>query len=397
MRTIAFYLPQFHPIPENNRWWGEGFTEWRNVAKARPRFSGHHQPQIPERLGFYDLRLAEAREAQAKLAQAHGVHGFCYYHFWFNGKMLLEKPLNDVLTSGEPDFPFCVCWANENWTRRWDGGENQILMGQDYDEYDAGAHMDWLIEAFNDARYIKVSGKPLFLVYNASAIPNLAERISEWRERAAEAGFPGLYVCATLSVRNTLSAPELTAAGFDSVIDFLPRPDVRGKRTTGNFLKYLLPRVFNKVVRKLGWDQRLPLAPVLNRFSYRNLARNALQRWAKRDDLLPCVIPSWDNCARKRVDADVYQNDEPKRYGKWLRAALALVQLRPQEEQLVFINAWNEWAEGCHLEPDTKHGLAFLEETKAAMQELQQPVQEPETARANAKSDDAMATATGSY
>lgn len=390
MRAIAFYLPQFHPIPENDRWWGAGFTEWHNIARARPRFRGHHQPQLPERLGFYDLRLPATREAQADLARKHGVGGFCYYHFWFNGRMLLEQPLNEVLDSGRPDFPFCICWANENWTRRWDGGEHEILLGQDYDTYDARAHIRWLGRAFADPRYITVAGRPLFLIYNAAAIPDLAGRVRQWREAARELGLPDLYLCAVLSVRNELAADELRAAGFDAVIDFMPHPDVRGPRLAGNLLRYLGPRLLNKTLRFLGWDRRLPRLPVLNRFSYRRLAGNAVRRWRERDDLLPCVFPSWDNSPRKRVDADVYQNDDPRLYGRWLREALRTVRHRPHAEQLVFINAWNEWAEGCHLEPDTRHGLAFLEETRAALAEAPDAApaaldSEPATAGAEAR------------
>lgn len=390
MRTIAFYLPQFHPIPENDHWWGPGFTEWHNVARARPRFRGHRQPQLPERLGFYDLRLAATRKAQAELARRHGIEGFCYYHFWFNGRMLLQQPLNEVLDSGRPDYPFCVCWANENWTRRWDGGDREILLGQDYNTYDPRAHVQWLHRAFSDPRYITVAGRPLFLIYNPSTIPDLSRRVSEWRSAAEELGLPGLHLCATLSVRNTLTATELRDAGFDDVIDFMPRPDVRGRRLAWNRLRYLPARAFNKLLRHFGWDDRLPRLPVLNRFSYSRLARNAARRWADRRDLLPCVVPSWDNSPRKRVDADVYQNDDPAEYGRWLRAALRLVRHRPAQERLVFINAWNEWAEGCHLEPDTDHGLAFLAETRAALDaqtEQPRPVVEPASAPAHARAE----------
>jgi hypothetical protein len=209
MRAIAFYLPQFHPIPENDRWWGAGFTEWHNVARARPRFRGHQQPQLPERLGFYDLRLAATRQAQAELAREHGIEGFCYYHFWFNGRMLLEQPLNEVLTTGHPDFPFCICWANENWTRRWDGGDHEILLGQDYAAYDAQAHIRWLRRAFSDPRYITVAGRPLLLIYNAAAISDLAARIRQWREAARDLGIAD-------EVASNLSDYLVTEAGFGS-------------------------------------------------------------------------------------------------------------------------------------------------------------------------------------
>src|ERR1035438_6297622 len=193
-RAIAFYLPQYHPIPENDAWWGKGFTEWISVTKARPLFKGHYQPQLPADLGFYDLRVPEARRAQAGLAREYGIHGFCYYHYWFHGKRLLERPFNDVLESGKPAFPFCLCWANENWTRRWDGKEEQVLLKQVYSIEDDIQHIRALLPVFKDSRYIKVNGKPVFLVYRIGNLPAPAETLRRWREEAAKAGLPGLYI-----------------------------------------------------------------------------------------------------------------------------------------------------------------------------------------------------------
>ena len=187
IRPIAFYLPQFHPTPENDEWWGKGFTEWTNVTKARPLFPGHYQPQLPADMGFYDLRLPEAREAQAALAREYGIHGFCYYHYWFNGRRILERPFNEVLASGKPDFPFCLCWANENWTRVWDGGEKNVLLEQKYSHEDDLAHIESLIPAFRDERYIRIDGKPLFLVYRTGLLPNPARTAEIWREAAKRA------------------------------------------------------------------------------------------------------------------------------------------------------------------------------------------------------------------
>lgn len=368
MRVICFYLPQFHPIEENDRWWGPGFTEWTNVAQAKPRFTGHYQPHIPGQLGFYDLRLGETRVAQAEMAAAHGIDGFCYYHYWFNGKLLLERPLNEVLASGEPDFPFCVCWANESWSRRWDGGDRQLLMPQDYKAYDPAAHMGWLSRVFRDQRYMMVDGKPMFVVYKPSDIPELGLCVERWREAARSLGFADLYLCGVMSVNDRLTAEQMMRAGFDVAIDFMPRREVRGPRRVGNFVYTLPLRAYNKALRTLGLDRRLPLAPVTNVFSYRRLVRNAISRWDGDTTVVPCVVPSWDNSARKKTDADVYQNDDPHLYGHWLRAALRVVRDRPQSRRMVFINAWNEWAEGCHLEPDRRFGVAYLEQTRAAIQ-----------------------------
>ncbi len=204
IKAIAFYLPQFHPIPENDIWWGCGFTEWVNVRKSRPRFKGHHQPKIPADLGYYDLRSEEVRVAQAEMARLYGIGGFCYYHYWFNGKMLLELPFNEVLSSNKPDFPFCLCWANESWSRRWDGSARDILMEQNYLDYDAPRHMDWLGQAFQDPRYIRVEGRPLFLVYNAAHIPNLKDVIGQWREAALHKLGEEPYLGAVLSQNNYL-------------------------------------------------------------------------------------------------------------------------------------------------------------------------------------------------
>ncbi|MCX7012247.1 MAG: glycoside hydrolase family 99-like domain-containing protein, partial [Candidatus Sumerlaeota bacterium] len=196
-RLIAFYLPQFHPIPENDEWWGKGFTEWTNVAKARPLFPGHYQPRVPADLGFYDLRVPETREAQAAMARAHGIEGFCYWHYWFNGKRLLEKPFDQMLATGEPEFPFCLAWANEDWTRTWDGRSSEILQKQEYGgQSDDTAHFDYLLRAFKDQRYMAVDGKPMFLIYRPADLPDPTATIALWRSLARESGLPGLHLVA---------------------------------------------------------------------------------------------------------------------------------------------------------------------------------------------------------
>ncbi|HEX5272668.1 MAG TPA: glycoside hydrolase family 99-like domain-containing protein, partial [Gemmataceae bacterium] len=219
-RLVAFYLPQYHPIPENDAWWGPGFTEWRNVVRARPLFPGHYQPHLPADLGFYDLRVPEARAAQADLARAHGIHGFCYYHYWFGGRRLLERPFAEVLATGRPDFPFCLCWANENWTRAWDGQTRHMLVGQTYSEEDDVNHLRWLATAFRDPRYIRVEGKPLFLVYRALRIPSPLSTTTRWREEARKLGVGELYLCRVESFPDERGDPA--ALGFDAAVEFQP-------------------------------------------------------------------------------------------------------------------------------------------------------------------------------
>ena len=221
-RLIAFHLPQFYPTPYNDEWWGKGFTEWTNVTKARPRFRGHYQPHLPADLGFYDLRLPEARDAQAALAAEYGIYGFCYYHYWFNGKMLLERPVNEILKLGSPDFPFCLCWANENWTRVWDGRDKKVLMQQAYSPQDDLMHVRWLSEVFSDSRYIRVGGKPMFLVYRSAALPEPKRTTERWREEAVRLGIGDLHLCL---VENNFGDPivDPTAQGFDAAVEFQPR------------------------------------------------------------------------------------------------------------------------------------------------------------------------------
>jgi lipopolysaccharide biosynthesis protein len=219
-RLIAFYLPQFHPIPENDEWWGKGFTEWTNVTKSRPLFTDHYQPHLPGDLGFYDLRLPEVREAQAELAKKFGIYGFCYYHYWFNGKRIVERPFNEVLTAGKPNFPFCLCWANENWTRAWDGGDSELLIEQKYSEEDDIRHIHWLVRAFQDDRYIKISGKPLFLIYRASNLPDPLRITTIWRKEAFKLGIKDIYLCKVESFPSEHGDPAKD--GFDAAVEFQP-------------------------------------------------------------------------------------------------------------------------------------------------------------------------------
>ena len=350
MKAIAFYLPQFHPIPQNDEWWGRGFTEWTNVSKARPSFPGHYQPHIPADLGFYDLRLPETRSAQADLARQYGVGAFCYYHYWFNGKLLLEKPLEAVLADQEPDFPFCVCWANETWTRRWDGGDSKILIDSDLDRYDPDAHFEYLSKAFFDERYIRIDGKPVFLIYRIDQFPDIRSTIAQWRAKAQSMGLPGIYLGAIHSHMHQLSDAETIALGFDAVVGFEPHWETLQPQYKMSSVRYPVRRLLGLFRRRMFIVH-----------DYAALVRTAMKRQESFEKHFPCVTPGWDNSARRSYGAMIMQNDDAELFESWLRDAARRVSSYPSDEQFVFINAWNEWAEGCHLEPDLRNGHRFLE------------------------------------
>lgn len=363
MKYIAYYLPQYHPTEYNDEWWGKGFTEWTNVVKSKPRFNGHHQPQLPADLGFYDLRLPEVREQQAELARQHGIYGFCYYHYWFSGQMLLDRPFNEVLESGSPDFPFCLCWANEKWTRAWEAHETEVLVRQEYSREDRINHINWLCEAFADQRYIRINNKPLLLIYRIDEVPDLKDRIDEWQRIAKEKGFEGLYIC---SVRNysNISEADIQSMGINAIAEHQPNDDSYPQRGVSELLPLALSRVVNKTIDLLGCEKFIPYRNENRLFNYKKFVAKALSR--SESEMLkrfPCVFPSWDNSARKRK-AVVIQNDAPSEYQFWLDQCSAKVATNEIDERIVFINAWNEWAEGCHLEPDTVNGLSFLEATR---------------------------------
>lgn len=345
VRAIAFYLPQFHPIPENDAWWGKGFTEWRNVVRAAPLFDGHHQPQLPADLGFYDLRVPEVRAEQAALARRYGIHGFCYYHYWFDGRRLLETPLDAVLASGEPDFPFCLCWANEHWTRRWDGGSEAVLIAQHYSPDNDLRFIRDLYRYFADRRYIRVDGRPLLLVYRSDLLPDVAATLARWREAARADGIGELYL---VRVESFVRA-DAAALGFDAGCEFPP---------------LLFDARLDRARSGLTW--RRPHAGPLH--DYAAIVAEAQRRPIPSYRLLRGVMPGWDNTARRGEEALVFVGNTPERYRDWLRFAVADTRARLSgDERLVFINAWNEWAEGTHLEPDLRDGHAYLEATREAL------------------------------
>lgn len=363
LRTIAFYLPQFHPIPENDLWWGKGFTEWTNVTKETPRFSGHLQPRLPTEMGFYDLRVPEVMEEQAALARDYGISGFCFYHYWFNGRLILEKPLHQMLRSGRPDFPYCLCWANENWSRRWNGGDTDLLMTQQYSVEDDLAHFHYLLPFFQDSRYIRIDGKPVMLVYRTEQHPHIVEAAKLWRDEARKAGLQGLYLV-RVEGRDLDSRPEMF--GFDASVEFMPVgiegiPHLRKKKRD---LRYY--------VRK--WLHRTGLRPhayYLNSvLSLEDVSAAAMAKPEPAHIRFRCIAPSWDNSARRKENARIYVGGTPEHFYRWARWAIRrTIDTRRPEERLLFINAWNEWAEGCVLEPCRTWGRGYLESFHRALVE----------------------------
>ncbi|RED48366.1 glycosyltransferase WbsX family protein [Seonamhaeicola aphaedonensis] len=353
VRLIAFVLPQFHPIPENDKWWGLGFTDWTNVKKAKPLFKGHYQPHVPTELGYYDLRDSQAREAQANLAKEYGIYGFCYYHYWFNGKRLLNYPLDEMIKLGKPNMPFMYCWANENWTRRWDGKDDEILIKQEYSKEDDKAHMRWLCEfVFSDERYIRINDCPVFMVYRDELLPNIKETASTWRHIAMkEFGYKGLYLCATESFRNVKDPASIN---FDASVEFAPHELIKHK-LKNTFIDKILFRL--KIKKRDGLHKR----------NYKLAVEFSTQRKMPDYKLYRCVAPSFDNVARKQESGVVVLNSSPKRYYNWLKTLIENFHPFSKEEDFLFINAMNEWGEGNHLEPCKKFGKAYLKATKKAL------------------------------
>ncbi len=364
-RAVAFYLPQFHPVPENDAFWGPGFTEWRNVVTARPRFPGHHQPHLPADLGFYDLRLAETRAAQAEMARAAGLHGFCYYHYWFAGRRVLNRPFDAVLASGEPDFPFMLCWANENWTRAWDGGDREVLLAQSCSRADTVAHAHHLAPALADPRHIRVGTRPVFAVYNTDALPDPLAWSDLFRDTLARLGIDPYLVRVERYLDRDTRPPA--ALGFDAALDFQPfsrsfrrwqtaRPDL--KRHPGRRIAHRLGRDWRRLQPWRAFDTRHDMAAFVA-FDRDQPAPG--YPW------FPGVCPSWDNSARRPPGkAIIFEHSAPGLFADWIRAKTRMI-LPETETNLLFVNAWNEWAEGNHLEPCLSHGHGWLDAVRKGL------------------------------
>jgi hypothetical protein len=354
-RMIAFYLPQFHPIPENDDWWGKGFTEWTNTAKAKPLFQGHYQPRIPADMGYYDLRVPETREAQAELAQSYGIEGFCYYEYWFAGRRILERPFNEVLKSGKPRFPFCLGWANDSWTGIWHGCAERVLIEQTYPgPKDEEAHFYEALKAFSDDRYITIDGQPIYLVYKPHRLPEPKRFADRWKQLAIKAGLKEVYFIANT---NSLEWPW-RENGFDAMVPHNPG-------ITTWFLFNRAPTFADEVCRKLTKKTVKELMrgffPKPDILSYREYIKRALPPLRDGYDEFPCVLPNWDNTPRCGMQGFVLHNSTPDLFRDHLRKAITQVANRPHDKRMIFIKSWNEWAEGNYLEPDLQFGRAYLQ------------------------------------
>lgn len=342
VKLIAYYLPQFHPIRENDEWWGKGFTEWTNVTKAVPQFEGHYQPHLPTALGFYDLRVAEVMQQQWEMAGRHGVGGFCFHYYWFSGRRILETPLDNLLANPDINIPFCINWANENWTRTWDGSEREILLAQSYTPADDLAFIESLVPLVQDPRYIRIDGRPLIMIYQPTLLPDIVSTVAIWRERFQALGLPNPY----LVMPQAFGAYDPRPLGFDAVAGFPPHrfmPEIRA----------------NKVKTRAYND--LFASEVL---SYKQMAEVASALDPKDYTLFHGVCPAWDNTARRPHRGLMFVGSTPALYGEWLANACSkVIENNTPDERIVFINAWNEWAEGAHLEPDRHNGFAYLRET----------------------------------
>jgi len=372
-RVIAYYLPQYHPVKENEEMWGKGFTEWTNVAKAQPLFRGHYQPQIPADLGFYDLRLPEVRAEQAHLAKEAGIEGFCYWHYWFGGgRRLLDMPFNEVLASGEPDFPFCLGWANHSWSNKtWQKSKafqkDIVFVEQTYPgDEDIINHFNALLPAFKDKRYITIDEKPLFLIYAPDDIPNPSHFIEIWNDLAQQNGLKGIHFIARVtsigSLNPKIKLKEMLSStnmrydsykeqGYDAIASTtLKEAEVL---TKGYYLK-----MFSL------WLSRKGIKIFSEKYDYAKIMKHFYFPEDKREDVYPQIVPRWDKTPRQGKNAEIFVNSTPKLFGESVKVALDYIKDKEDEHKILFAFAWNEWGEGAYMEPDIKYGHGYLEALK---------------------------------
>lgn len=364
-KLIALYFPQLHTIPENDEWWGEGFTDWINVKSATPKYDGHHQPRIPLNRTYYDQSRVDTIRRQIEIARKYGVYGFCHYHYWFDGKQLLEKPTNIMLDNKDLEMPFCLSWANETWSRRWDGRDHQILIQQRHPPVRERweAHFNYLIKAWSDERAIKVNGKPVFIIYRPHRIPELEQMLDFWREKAIKNGLEGLYFI----VQKQYELPNTECLrGFDAVFQFQPFESIfspgfdttsvrndwwfKMLRSLPEYAQDILRSIQGKLVKELTfhdydtvWEHLLKERPEPGKVTY------------------PGAFVDWDNTARYKNRATIFKGASPERFQHWFSKLVGAMEHRNLPENFIFLNAWNEWAEGAYLEPDERHGYRYLE------------------------------------
>lgn len=361
---IAFYLPQFHPFKENDEWWGKGFTEWTNVGKAKPLFKGHNQPRVPTELGYYDLRLPIVREQQAELAKEAGVTAFCYWHYWFgNGKRLIADIFDEVLNSGKPDFPFCLGWANHSWfAKTWDKNskdKDKLLMEQTYPGIeDQKAHFEFLLKAFKDPRYVKIDGKPFLYIFDPIHLPqDYLENFKQW---AKDAGFPGLYLVANLSI--TDNEKDFFAKGYDAVT--FKRILYYNKFTSGNINNALLRKFFTAIAMAKGFLFNMPKFIV----DYRKYYHNFVTPKEVQEEVIPQIVPGWDHSPRSSERAVIYTNNTPEYFEKHCEEALNAI--KDKKHKIAILKSWNEWGEGNYMEPDLVYGRGFINALNRAINKI---------------------------
>lgn len=374
-RVIAFYLPQFHPIPENDKWWGKGFTEWTNVGKAKPLFRGHYQPRVPADLGYYDLRMPQIKEEQARMAREAGVEGFCYWHYWFGeGKRILAGPLTEVLETGKPDFPFCIGWANHSWsTRTWNNvvrrSNSTMLLEQKYlGEKDYTDFFYDSLRFFKDNRYIKVDGKPLFVIYRPLDFPDVKQFITLWRNLAVRNGLPGMHFVGVSETAANFHIDEqfkktykiarldesewccqrILNLGFDAV-------NSRGTSRAEMIVKGKFVRLFQMALR------RFLHIDTLDKYSYKKIAKHLYTETDRRNDVYPTLLPQYDRSPRGGKSAVIYHGSTPELFRKSIETLIPLIRHKNREHNIVFLQSWNEWGEGNYVEPDIVHGRGYLD------------------------------------
>ena len=377
VKLIAMYFPQLHAIPENDQWWGKGFTDWDNVKSAVPQFEGHYQPRLPLKHNYYDQSEIETLRMQINLAKAYGVYGFCHYHYWFDGKQLLETPTNLMLENLELDMPFCLSWANETWSRRWDAQNHEILIKQTHPPTHESwkKHYDYLIKTWKDPRAIKVAGKPVFVIYRPQRIEKIDEMLTYWKMLALKDGLPGLYFV----FQKQYEPPKRDCVkSFDATFQFQPfEAAISHKLTQNSWLYRFFRRVVYKLFRMLpDFSQQLLSSFKAKYFGgliihdYEEIWRQVVEvRPDKTLTTYPGAFVDWDNTARYKNRATLYNGASPQAFEKWFSKLVNTMPLRKLPESFIFLNAWNEWSEGTYLEPDEKFGRQYLEAVKKVLEQ----------------------------